>query len=92
MLEKSLIEAVEESQSRLFKKKFNVNNLYRFFMDRDDIAENQVKKWKEEPGDPIEVTMNLVSLITDVYQKAIVEDDEEENEEEMLDVEQALKS
>jgi hypothetical protein len=37
-------------------------------MDRDDIAENQVKKWKDEPGDPIEVSVNLVALITDVYQ------------------------
>lgn len=92
MLEKSLIQAVEEGKGTMFKKKFNVNNLYRFFMDRDDIADNQVKKWKDEPGDPIEVTMNLVSLIIDVYQKAIVFDDEEGDGEQMLDVEPALKS
>jgi hypothetical protein len=92
MLEKSLIQAVEEGKGTMFKKKFNVNNLYRFFMDRDDIADNQVKKWKDEPGDPIEVTMNLVSLIIDVYQKAIVFDDEEGDGEQMLDAEPALKS
>jgi uncharacterized protein (DUF1919 family) len=72
MLEKSLIESVDQSSTNA-KKKFNINNLYRFFMDRDDIAENQVKKWKDEPGDPrfknpIEVSVNLVALITDVYQ------------------------
>ena len=45
MLEKNLIEAAEPSQGQMFKNKFNVNNLYRFFMDRDDIADNQAKKW-----------------------------------------------
>jgi len=43
---------VEESQSRIF----NVRNLYRFRVDRDDIADNMIKKWNEEAGDPIEVT------------------------------------
>jgi len=36
-------------------------------MDRDDIADNQVKKWKEDPGDPIEVSVNLVALVTELY-------------------------
>ena len=33
--------------------KFNVNNLYRFYMDRDDIADNQIKKWNENVGDAL---------------------------------------
>ena len=36
MLEKGLIEAVEPNQGRIF----NINNLYRFYMDREDIADN----------------------------------------------------
>lgn len=63
-------------------------------MDRDDIADNQVKKWKEDPGDPIEVSVNLVALVTELYQMAIVEDDEdgEDGGEQVLDVDAALKS
>ena len=56
MLEKGLINAVEDSQGRIS----NINNLYRFYMDKDDIADNMVKKWSKPPGDPLEVSMNLV--------------------------------
>ena len=40
------------------------------------------------------MSVNLVTLITDVYRQAIVEDNEQENgeEQEMLDVELALQS
>ena len=37
-------------------------------MDRDDIADNLVKKWVQQAGDPLEVSINLVTLATDVYQ------------------------
>ena len=91
MLEKGLINAVEESQ-----RIFNINNLYRFYMDKDDIADNLVKKWSKAPGDALEVSINLVQLATDVYQQAIVEDSDDENddgeEENNIDVENALKS
>jgi len=40
MLEKNLFETVEQQVGNLYKKKFNINSLYRFFMDRDDIADN----------------------------------------------------
>ena len=37
-----------------------------------------VKKWNgEKPGDPLEVSQNLVKLATDLNQQAIVEDDED---------------
>jgi hypothetical protein len=42
MVEKKLIMAVDESMGRIF----NIGNYYRFHMDRDDIADNIVKKWK----------------------------------------------
>lgn len=97
MLERNLFETVlqQGTKSGLQKRKFNVNNLYRFFMDRDDIADNQHKKFKNKPGDPVEVSKNLINLISEVYQVAIVEDDEEEEaseQEQILDIEHALQS
>jgi len=49
MLEKDLIQDVTADEKKGVRKKFNVNKLYRFFMDREDIADNQVKKWNTEP-------------------------------------------
>ena len=56
MLEKGLISAVEDTQVRIF----NINNLYRFYMDKDDIADNQVKKWSKDVGEALECSINLV--------------------------------
>ena len=96
MVEKKLIFAADESMGRIF----NISNYYRFHMDRDDIADNLIKKWKDPPGNALEVSINLVNLATEVYQQGMVEndgDDDEENEdeeedEEGIDVEAALKS
>jgi len=78
MLERCLFEAVDTGNLNNFnKRKFNVNNLYKFFMDRDDIAANQIKRFKGKAGDPIEISKNLVNLISEVYSVAIVEEEEE---------------
>jgi hypothetical protein len=50
-----------------FVKIFNINYLYRFYADREDIADNMVKKWNGEVGDPLKVSENLVTLATDLY-------------------------
>jgi len=63
MLDKRFFTAVDEAKGRIF----SVNNLYRFYMDREDIADNMIKKWDGEGGDPQEVTNNLVTLATDLY-------------------------
>ena len=92
LLEKEFLQAVDENQGRIF----NMNNLYRFYMDRDDIADNLIKKWNGDVCDALEVSTNLVALATDVYQQAIVEDEEnegsEEEDENVFDVEAALNS
>ena len=95
MLEKGLISAIDENQARIF----NLGNLYRFYMDRDDIADNLLKRWTENPGDAIEVSQNLVSLATEVYQEAVIDASDGSNEEEevdedenTIDVEAAIKS
>lgn len=63
MVEKKLIFAADETMGRIF----NINNYYRFHMDRDDIADNLIKKWNSTPGDALEVSINLVNLATEVY-------------------------
>ena len=84
---------MDVNKGAMFRNRFNVGSLYRFFMDRDDIADNQYKRWTEEIGDALETSMNLVNLITEVYQKAIVEDEEDHEEgQEILDVSESLKS
>ena len=65
-----MIHAIEEKKGRIF----NTNNLYRFFMDSDDIADNQVKKWNSEVGEALQVSLNLVDKITEVYQVAFADD------------------
>jgi hypothetical protein len=42
MLEKNIMENVEG------KSIFSGDDLYRFYMDRDDIADNLVRRWKGE--------------------------------------------
>ena len=37
-------------------------------MDRDDIADNLMKRWKSDAGEALEVSQNLVNLATEVYQ------------------------
>jgi hypothetical protein len=87
MLEKKFIIAVDEAQNRIF----NVKNLYRFHVDREDIADNMIKVWHGEAGDAKEVSENLVNLATELYQQAIVEDSEEEEEDtNTIDVEKAI--
>lgn len=89
MLERGLLQAVEDLQNM----SFSTTSLYRFYMDRDDIADNQVKTWQQTPGDPLDVSANLVNLITDVYHQALVEDEDDAPEAaETIDVERALKS
>ena len=93
MLQKGLIQAVEDANQKMF----NINNLYRFYCDRDDIADNLVKKFTGEARDPVELSKILVDMATEVYQQAVCNEEEEEGSDEeegenIIDVEAALKS
>jgi hypothetical protein len=70
MIERDIIQNVDN------KKVFNINDLYRLYMDREDIADNLVRKWKSEVRGALEVSVNLIPKIEDVYNQAIVEEDE----------------
>ena len=61
MLAKDIIANVEG------KKNFAKDEFYRIYMDRDDIADNLVRKWKGEARDALSVSVNLVSKMEEVY-------------------------
>ncbi len=61
MLERDIIQNVEN------KKVFDNAGLYRLYMDRDDIADNLVRKWKSEVRGALEVSVNLIPKIEEVY-------------------------
>lgn len=82
MLEKEIIQNIEGKQL------FNTNELYRMYMDRDDVADNLTRKWKGEARNALLVSTQLVAKIGEVYQEAFIEEDGEKK----IDVEQALKS
>lgn len=52
MLERHLFDTVDTGNI-LNKKKFYLNCYYRFFKDRDDIADNLIKRFKGKPNHPI---------------------------------------
>ena len=89
MLEKGIFQAIDEGQQRIFK----VINLYRFQIDRQDIAANCIKTWNQTPDHPVDVSIKLVNLIAEVYQQAFVEDENDGSDQEaIIDAEQALAS
>jgi spore cortex formation protein SpoVR/YcgB (stage V sporulation) len=61
MLEKEIISHVEG------KLEFFNTELYRMYMDREDIADNLLRRWKDVVRNALEVSINLVNLIEQVY-------------------------
>ena len=41
------------------------------YMDREDIADNMLRRWKDQVRGALEVSSNLVSIIEQVYEQAI---------------------
>ena len=66
MLEQDIIQNVE---SKTF---FGQNDLYRFKFDSKKGADNLIRMWREEPGDPYEVSTQLIDLVEEMYGNAIV--------------------
>lgn len=86
MLENHLIIPVDEKSSKIF----SVKNLYRFPVDCDNIAANMIKRYKgEDVGDPVTVSQNCVTFATALYQAALFEDEDGQQE---IDGEAALNS
>ena len=61
MIENEVIQNVDQKQL------FNIKDIYRLYMDREDIADNLVRRWNYEVRDPLEVSSNLVQKIIEVF-------------------------
>jgi len=46
------------------------------YMDREDIADNMLRSWKDTVRGALEVSSNLVKLIEQVYEQAIIQPEE----------------
>ena len=66
MLDKEIIQNFEG------KLEFSTSDMYRMYMDRDDIADNLLRKWKDAIRGALEVSVGLVTAIEQVYNQAIV--------------------
>lgn len=66
MLDQKIIENVEG------KSLFNLNDLYKFYFDSDNIADNMLRTWKTEVGEPLAVSISLVEKVEEMYCNAIV--------------------
>lgn len=50
--------------------------MYQFYEDRTDIADNLIRPWKLDTKGALDVSVNLVGLIEQIYEEAIVEGEE----------------
>ena len=70
MIEKDVIANVDGKQI------FNLNEVYRLYMDREDIADNLVRRWSAEVHVPLDVSSSLVMKIIEFFQEAVVTDED----------------
>ena len=66
MLEKGIVISIEQ------KLEFTNVDLFQMHMDRDDIADNMLRRWKDSVRGALEVSAKLVPLIEQVYEAAII--------------------
>ena len=60
--------------------KFIPSELYRFYMDRDDQADNLIKRWSAPVKNALLVSVNLVKRIEDVYKEAMTDKGEDNDD------------
>lgn len=84
MLDQKVIENVEGYTI------FSVNDLYQFYFNSLTVAENLQRSWKQEVREASEVAANLLGIVQNLYEKAIIAD--ESGESHTIDVDQALAS
>ena len=62
MMDKEILQSVEG------RTEFEITGLFRMYMDRDDIPDNMVRRFKDKPRAALEVSMQLVSMAEDLFQ------------------------
>jgi hypothetical protein len=82
MLDKELIQSVDGNPE------FETVGLFRMYMDREDLPDNMVRRFKDKPREALKVSQSLVQKAEDLFAQAIKEEDGVTN----IDIEAALKS
>lgn len=54
------------------KKYFDKVELYRFYFDKDNLADNCRRKYMGKVGNAVDVSIKLVDLIDQVYAQALI--------------------
>lgn len=78
MLDQEVITRIDGNQLRVFESA--PHTLYKFYEDRDDIADNMLRPWKGEVKSnkyALEVSAELVQMIEEIYMACIVETEDE---------------
>jgi len=44
--------------------------MLKFYEDREDIADNMMRPWKSEVGEPLEISTKLVEMIMESYKES----------------------
>jgi hypothetical protein len=56
MLDRKIIENVDGKQT------FNLNDLYRFYINSRDVADNLVRSWKQDVHEATDVAIQLLAI------------------------------
>ena len=65
------------------------NSYYQFYEDKDDIPSNNLKKWKGNPRNALEVSVGLITFVDELLSEAVVELEDGSLD---IDADKALKS
>ena len=83
LVEQNVIQNVND------KTFFVQNDLYKFYFDKEHIADNLLRNWRHETGNAYDVSIQLVKRAEEMYACSIIQD---EDGDPVLDIEQAMKS
>jgi hypothetical protein len=75
-------------ESKLFFEA-SPTSYYQFLQDRNDIPDNGLRKWKNNPRNALEVSIELLQCADDLFSEAVVETDDGMQD---IDAEKAMKS
>lgn len=70
MLEREIIHSVES------RTEFEITGLFRMYMDRDDIPDNMVRRWKQPVRRALEVSVGIVKKVEELYGLCVSQDDD----------------
>lgn len=69
MLDLKIIESVDN------KTQFSLTDIYRFYFDSMDVADNLVRTWKQDVREAGEVATQLLAIAQELYDRAIISDE-----------------